>query len=243
MEGINVKIDKPLAKYDFTRLLGFCLPLADGSMFKRESNITTVLVESHHVYGANLVLQKYGLRIEKEQVVIFKANVETDDKQRMPTIIKVLENGFDVNENGRCSFIPFSNIDLFIDTLYEDLECNNTTVIEPRRLWSLLSDAYKLTPEINEAIEVVKQSNLSQTKKDWIISGLHKSKSGLFEGKRVSKKGDNNTYYSMYNLPCLILKKMELIFQIPPNRELGFMPSLKEIADIDWQAKAREMFR
>lgn len=244
IQGVSVQIDKPLAKYDFARLMGFCLPYPDGHAYKRNGNITTVLVHPAHLYGAGLTLKKYGIEITKEQIAKLKAEVPTGDKQKMFFHIKVLEDGFDVVDNKTSHFIPFANIEIVINTIYEDLESNGTTVITPRRLWALLSDAYKLFPEINEAMEVVKQSNLDQTKKDYIISGLYKNKSSLFEGLRVNKKdGDKNSYYRNYWYPILILKKLELISQIPPNRELMFMPSMREISEIDWQKKAREMFR
>ena len=39
MESIEVSIPVTMAMYDFQRLLGFCLPLADGSMFKRDGSL------------------------------------------------------------------------------------------------------------------------------------------------------------------------------------------------------------
>lgn len=242
MDSIEVSISKPLARYDFIRLLGYCIKYPDGSLYKKEGDITKVLVRTNHYYVASQLLNAYGITILKEQKAELKAKVETDDKQFMPVVIKVLENGFDVDENGRCSFIPFGNVETFITAMYEEIESSKTEMVEPRRMWALLDAKYKCHPEIDDAIEVIRNSDIDQTKKDYLTTGLLRNRASLFEGVRV-KKGDNNTYYSMYNLPCLILKRMSLLGQILPNRELFFQKRLIDMKDIDWKTMAKEMFK
>lgn len=205
---------------EWQRLLSFCLIRKEGGYWVKSDRTFIFLLHPTHLAGASKLFKRLGIepyiRIIKNEVASTEA--KPDEKQKMPLNFTVVENGVMVKDKNADHFVPTRNVSTILGIFKENSQAH---FISPRALWAELSEAHQLFPEFNEMEGYLsKKTDIDQTRKDRWIGALRERKSSSFEGLRVKRKGVELSYYTLYWYAAIILKRLNLLQQVKPNREL-----------------------
>lgn len=223
------KLEEIIPDKEYQRLLSFCLIRPEGGYWyilnntnTRITGNTTYVFYLHpsHLAGATRLFNR--LKVEPYIKIIRNpiatTEAKTGDKQKMPLTFRVVENGISVTDKNSTHFVPIRSVSIMLGIFKENSQAH---FISPRALWSELAEAHQLFPEFKEMEQyLARKTDIDQTRKDRWIGALRERKSSSFEGLRVRRKEGSIDYYSAYWYVAIILKKIGLLEQVKPNRDL-----------------------
>lgn len=212
--SVKITIKDRLTNQDYERLIRYCLPYPDGKggMYRISAEGYTYLVHPSHIRAVRQLLNTLGVipKIEiKEEAIGTTEAKSPDGRAEMAVKFEIIEKGLIVKMNGSEYFVPQSYIDILLE------EIRKSSPIMPRQLWARLAERHQLFPGLEKAIKIVyADSSMGIAEKQQVINELYSHRASLFEGLRVRRKENTTqTYYQMYWLPMLWLKRQDLIEQ------------------------------
>ena len=229
------KLEEIMADKEYQRMLGWMIQRPEGGYCKlttyhkaispyviegEESEQYEFLLHPSHKSALARLSKRLGiepyLNIIEAPIAITEAR--TGDRQKMPLTFTVVENGISVTDKNSPHFVPTRSVSVMLGIFKENSQAH---FISPRAMWSELAEAHQLFPAFKEMEQyLARKTDIDQTRKDRWIGALRERKSSSFEGLRVRRKEGSINYYSAYWYVAIILKKIGLLDQVKPNRDL-----------------------